>query len=179
MKVLGTQGLTYTDQLTLSVHWSQNCSHYTKILLLEMILFLVLWLSLLSLKRCLSQFPVFLITAELPPHTPRQQRKSWFFSSSEQRSEGQMWPLCLLLFQGSHVFALASFSWHLVSVIFLLVLLYRNKKKKQTHFKKISEVCKDEVSELLMNGHAGNANLPVFIKRFGIDPFWMWVTDEV
>lgn len=54
---------------------------------------------------------------------------------------------------------------------FLLVLLYRNKKKKQTHFKKISEVCKDEVSELLMNGHAGNANLPVFIKRFGIDPF--------
>lgn len=178
MKVLGIQGLTYTDQLTLSVHWSQKCNHYTKIPLLEMILFLVLWLSLLSLKRCLSQFPVFHITAELPPLTPRQQRKSWFFSSSEQRSEGQMWPLCLLLFQGSHVFALASFSWHLVSVIFCW-FCFIGIKKKQTHLKKISEVCKDEVSELLMNGHAGNANLPVFIKRFGIDPFWMWVTDEV
>lgn len=69
------------------------------------------------------------------------------------------------------MFALASFSWHLVSVIFCWFCFIGIKKKKQTHFKKISEVCKDEVSELLMNGHAVNANLPVFIKRFGIDPF--------
>jgi hypothetical protein len=56
---------------------------------------------------------------------------------------------------------LASSPWHLVSVIFSLGLVYRNKKKPTIFLK--SEVCKDAVSELLVNGHAGNADLPGYI----------------